>query len=85
MKFPDCRQVALPAKRAYGPVMADLQQLRTDLNAIRAHLAEHGDNARFAALGLCDVIERVGVETVNELTLIRQLLQTISAQGERDA
>jgi hypothetical protein len=44
-----------------------------------------GDNNRFAALAIMDALDRIGVESINEVTLIRETLQRIAAQGERDA
>lgn len=77
--------MALRDHRAHNKRMADLTQLRTDLAAIRAIAAEHGDNPRHSTLVLLDAIDRVGVEALNELTVIRETLQRIAAQGERDA
>lgn len=65
--------------------MADLTQLRRDLDSIRARIALEGHDGRFQTLGLLDAIDRVGVEAINELTLIRETLQVIAAQGQRDA
>ena len=63
--------------------MSDISKLRTDLDAIRTTAARDGVDPKVGTLALLDATERVGVETVHELTLIREALQRLADQGDK--
>lgn len=63
--------------------MSNISKLRTDLDAIRTTAARDGVDPKVGTLALLDATERVGVETVHELSLIRETLEQIADQGEK--
>jgi hypothetical protein len=68
--------------RCYGAGMSNIGKLRDDLDAIRSSAARDGVDPKVGTLALLDATERVGVETVHELSLIRQALERI-ADGDK--